>query len=172
MPYNYVSVVCSQSPKRLNDMLGYMYHIVRASHRFKWPSWVVYDQNLCLEAADNGTKEWARIDPSLHTQCFMGQARSEEAWCRSCHSLDHNTDTCPLKPPQPKCPKPALPQAHVAKSTEVFRKYNRFGGDCHFGAKCKYVHACSVCSGPHPASQCSRKHPSVAPVQKTANSST
>ena len=89
----YVSIVCSPSPERLNDMLGYMCHIVRASHRFKWPSWVVYDQNFRSEAADNGTKEWARIDPSLYAQCFMGQARSEEAWCRSCHLLDHNSDT-------------------------------------------------------------------------------
>ena len=126
-------------------MLGYMCYIVRVSHRFKWPSWVVYDQNFRSEAADNGTKEWARIDPSLYAQCFMGQAQSEEAWCRSCHSLDYNSDTCPLKPPQPKHAKPTPPQAHFAKSTEVCRKYNRFGGDCHFGAKCKYVHA-AVCA--------------------------
>ena len=31
----YVSVVCSQSPEHLNNMLGYMCHIVRASHRFR-----------------------------------------------------------------------------------------------------------------------------------------
>ena len=42
----YVSVVCSQSPKRLNVLLGYMCHIVRVSHRYKWLSWFAYNQNL------------------------------------------------------------------------------------------------------------------------------
>ena len=46
------AIVCSQSPERITDLLGYMCQIVRASHCFKWPSWVIYDQNFRQEAAE------------------------------------------------------------------------------------------------------------------------
>ena len=143
----------------MNDLLGYMCHIVRASHRYKWPSWVVYDQNFRIEAADHGTKEWSRMDPSLYAQCFTGQAKSQESWCKSCHSLDHDSESCPLKPPQPKRFKSSVTQP-LAKSTEPCKNYNRYNGDCHHGAKCKYAHVCSTCGEHHPATQCKKRSPS------------
>ena len=91
---------------------------------------------------------WARLDPGLFSQCFTGQAKNSEAWCRSCHSVDHSTDSCPLKPlitpPPPKRPRPSS-----APTTEVCRKFNRLGS-CPFGSKCRYAHRCSLCGGEHP----------------------
>ena len=49
----YTVIICSQSPECITDLLGYMCQIVRASHRFKWPSWVIYDQNFRQEAAEH-----------------------------------------------------------------------------------------------------------------------
>ena len=42
----YMGVICSMHPERLPDLIGYMCHICRASERYRWPSWVVFDQNF------------------------------------------------------------------------------------------------------------------------------
>ena len=97
----YAAIVCSQVPERAGDLLGYSSQIARASQKYKWPSWVIYDQNFRQDAADRGVTEWSRLDPSLYTQCFTGQAKSNDSWCRSCHSIDHSTEWCPLNPPPP-----------------------------------------------------------------------
>ena len=65
-------VICSQSPGHLNDLIGYMCNIVKASHRYKWPLWVIYDQNFRLDVAASGTTVWAHVDPGLYAQCFTG----------------------------------------------------------------------------------------------------
>ena len=48
----YTTVLCSQSPERLPDLLGYAAFLAKCSQKFKWPSWVVYDQNFCQLAAE------------------------------------------------------------------------------------------------------------------------
>ena len=138
----YTAIICSQSPGRITDLLGYMCQIVRASHRFKWPSWVIYDQNFRQEAAErNQTSDWARIDSSLFAQCFTGQAKSSESWCKSCHSLDHLSDACPLRPPPPKRPKAASSRSH---DSEIYRCFNTGNGGCPFGVRCRYAHHAGV----------------------------
>ena len=93
----YTAIVCSQSPEHTTDLLGYMCQIVRANHHFKWSSWIIYDQNFHQEAAErNQASDWACIDSSL-----FAQSKSS----KSCHSLDHLSDACPLRPPPAKRPK-------------------------------------------------------------------
>ena len=151
----YTAIVCSQSPERITDLLGYMCQIVRASHRFKWPSWIIYDQNFRQEAAEhNQTSDWARIDSSLFAQCFTGQSKSSESWCKSCHSLDHLSDACPLRPPPAKRPKALSSRPY---DSEVCRRFNTSNGGCPFGARCRYAHRCTKCGGDHPSKLCSAK---------------
>ena len=38
----------------------------------------MYDQNFRQQAAEVGSTEWARVDPSIYTQCFTGMALSAE----------------------------------------------------------------------------------------------
>ena len=151
----YTAIICSQSPGRITDLLGYMCQIVRASHRFKWPSWVIYDQNFRQEAAErNQTSDWARIDSSLFAQCFTGQAKSSESWCKSCHSLDHLSDACPLRPPPPKRHKAASSRS---QDSEICRRFNTGNGGCPFGVRCRYAHRCAKCGSDHPSKLCSAK---------------
>lgn len=72
-----MGVLCSRFLERLPDLLGYtcMCHIARASQRYKWPSWVVFDQNFRQLAADQGLTSLAHLDPTQFTQCFNGQGR-------------------------------------------------------------------------------------------------
>ena len=41
----YAAVVLRQKPDRLTELLAYQATIAKASQKYKWPSWLVYDQN-------------------------------------------------------------------------------------------------------------------------------
>ena len=173
----FAAVIATKNPDRLPDLMAYMSIIAKASQKFAWPSWVVYDQNFRQEAACTANIQWARVDPSIYTQCFTGMAIGAEGWCRLCQSIEHSSETCPLAPKQvehatggpqgraslfrkragqtstagpPKRAVLATPQDHCIK-------YNRFNGDCKFGSACRYPHVCSTCKGPHPVSKCEGK---------------
>lgn len=70
----YTSVVVSKFPERAQSLLCYMATICKFSKRYKWPSWLVYDQQFCQEAADTGKTDWSKIDGTIHTFCFNGQS--------------------------------------------------------------------------------------------------
>lgn len=41
----YMAVITSKEPDRTSNLLAYMESIAKASVKYTWPSWVVYDQN-------------------------------------------------------------------------------------------------------------------------------
>ena len=168
----YAAVIASKQPSRLPDLLAYMSIIAK---KFLWPSWVVYDQNFCQEAAGCGSSEWARVDPGISAQCFTDMAIGSEGWCKHCQSIEHTSERCPLVPAYPnsmeagsqgriksqRWPGEALvspPQKRVqmAYPDHYCIKFNRFKGDCKFGKACRFPHLCSACKGPHPVSKCDR----------------
>ena len=69
----------------------------KASLKYKWPSWIVYDQNFRQETADKGLMNWAQVDPSIYTQCFTAMTITQEDWCKICLSIDHSSESCSLK---------------------------------------------------------------------------
>ena len=162
----YAAVLGSQYPDRIPDLLGYAAFIAKCSQKFKWPSWVVYDQNFRQQAADENITVWVRPDPGVYAQSFTNYALSAEGWCKHCHSVDHISETCPTRPkptnprkrgfafPHPPTTKRPLIPSPLAPSIDetICRKYNRYDGDCHFGRECKFRHVCSNCKkGVHPA---------------------
>ena len=76
----YAAVLCSQSPERLPDLLRYAAFIAKCSQKFKWPMWVVYDQNFRQLAAEETLTTWARPDPGVYAQSFTNYAPSAEFW--------------------------------------------------------------------------------------------
>ncbi len=156
----YMAVLLAHKPGRLVDLMGYHALIARCSKKFRWPSWVVYDQNFRQDAAGNPDLQWAKVDPSLYAQCFTGQEASRENWCSKCQGLDHQSADCPYV--TRKRPWNAGPGAASSPQTrssswngqEICQKFNKFHGDCRHGKNCKYLHACSGCRGPHPISRC------------------
>ena len=159
----YAAVVCSSAAERLPDLLGYAAFIAKCSQKFKWPSWVVYDQNFRQLAAEENLSVWARPDPGVYAQSFTNYALSAEGWCKHCHSVDHISDTCPSRPKSTYSRKRAAgtpyPQTNKrapvpASDDTICKKYNRYEGDCHFGKNCRFRHICSNCRKDHPVSQC------------------
>ena len=93
----YVSVISTHQPQRVPDLMAYMSLIIKASQKYRYPSWIVYDQNFRQQAAEVGSTEWARVDPSIYTQCFTGMALNTEGWCKFCQSIDHASENCPSR---------------------------------------------------------------------------
>ena len=69
----FMAIITKHQPDRSSELLAYMNLIVRASTKYKWPSWVIYDQNFRLEAAMGEQVDWAKSDASLFAQCFTGR---------------------------------------------------------------------------------------------------
>ena len=140
--------------------------IAKCSLKFEWPSWAVYDLNFRQDAADSGLKDWSRVKPSTYAQCFTGASISQGYWCRRCHSIDHVTDTCPIKPnimTQKRDLRPFLATLPAKKrppphsKLERWKKYNMYNGDWRFGDKCMYQHKCEGCrEAGYPVSRCTK----------------
>ena len=153
----YVAVIAPKQPERVPDLMAYANNIARASKKFKWPAWVVYDQNFRQEAMCNPSQPWAKIDPSIYSQCFLGMARSAEGWCQWCQSLEHTSEMCPGGPSSSrKRPwRTAFPSpGREPTAKPVCLKFNRSDGECSFGPRCKFLHCCSRCRGNHPLKRC------------------
>ena len=170
----YTSVVATIFADRVPSMLGYTVDIIRASHQFRWPSWVIYDANYRREAAATGQTDWSKIDPSLYARCFTGWARNT-GWCDTCMTLDRDAADCPynqggdVNPTGTKRPRrmqggqltPFRKSNSQAgnQADAICFKYNKYGGDCMFGSCCQFKHICSVCAKEglhmeHPKSRC------------------
>ena len=91
-------VALAPPPDRLQDLMAYHSFIAKCSLRYRWPSWVVYDQNFHLEVANQPDCLWARSDPSIYAQSFTNQTFLTENWCTECQSLDHSWAACPDAP--------------------------------------------------------------------------
>ena len=77
----YVATLAPSHPSRVPEMMAYQTIIAKASQKYRWPSWVVYDQNFRQEAANNPAQSWTKVEPSIYAQCFTGQAISTANWC-------------------------------------------------------------------------------------------
>jgi hypothetical protein len=152
----YTAVKGSHQPGLVPELMAYQAIIAKASRKFKWPSWVVYDQNFRQEAAGNPDTPWSKVEPSLYAQCFTGQETQGEGWCTTCQGVDHASADCPFQPrKRPRAAGSPGQQGSAPKGAgELCHKYNRSGGQCSYGQKCRFQHICSVCRGHHPASHC------------------
>ena len=72
----YAAITIAHSPECAQGLMAYMHNIAKASIKFQWPSWVVYDQNFRTEAAGSPSMDWSKVDPSIYSQCFSNMAKS------------------------------------------------------------------------------------------------
>ena len=168
----YSAVLLTKYPERAQSLLMYSAVIARLSKKFRWPSWIIYDQYFRQEAADTGKTDWSKIDSSIHTQCFTGMSLSAEGWCSICTSMDHTKYTCPYRT-QDESPGSKRPIAKMGpsakrarpyvKSEDACRKWNKYHYmSCPHGDLCAYTHECSICrSTDHGALKCPQAKPSA-----------
>lgn len=99
----FVAVLISGQPERaarerVSEFMAYQSIIAKASGKCKWPSWVIYDRSFRQEVAGMVGQLWARVNPSIYSLCFSGQAIHSENWCSNCQSIDHMLQSCPPHP--------------------------------------------------------------------------
>ncbi len=169
----YSSVIHTKFPEQVPALLGYM--ATKSVSYYKWPSWILYDQQFRQEAAETGAINWTKIDGGIHAYCFNGQSKDLDPWCTKCNTLDHTNASCPTR----RFPEagtsgtkraaafasgPARKRPPPGSVREPCKKWNRpEGPNCNFG-DCIYLHICQVCSKPdHPRSKC----PNPKPITKT-----
>ena len=165
----YISVLSSQYPEAVLELLAYLIFILHVSQDFGGVAWVAYDVAFRRQAFITGSRQWSKVNPSLYSICFSGVAWTGRR-CELCLSLSHATQECALvSGPDPDLPARmkslesavlaiVAPPAHQqvgrsrTLSLETCRNWNL--GRCCF-PQCRYLgHACRVCGGPNPAISC------------------
>ena len=138
-------------PEKFSPLMAYMTDMAKNARKYKWPSWVVYDQNFRMHMASTAGMNWSSVNSSIYTQCFLNQEITRaEPWCKNFQALDHVSVSCPSAPRSAK-------RRRAAEPTN-----QNFGKPvcCNFNTKgctyvgCRYLHKCWHCKGPHPATAC------------------
>ena len=161
--YLWMTVALKADPSRLQELLSYGYLITKCSKAFKWPSWVMYDQEFRQSRAGNASSRWDQIDTCLYTQLFSGRAEESENWCSHCFTADHSRRRCPFQGQPRRVPGelgasiPGVGGRPPSRASQVCHKFNRFNGDCRRGPDCPYRHICSKCGGAHPVQRCQQQ---------------
>jgi len=156
---NFMAVLVAHNPTLLPDLMTYLTDTATHAKRFRWHSWVIYDQNFRLDLARKPGLCWARMDATIYAQCFMNMSLNpSEAWCRYCFAIDNVSQACPIAPTRLRPLKAVEPSRTndgwpAQLSGEICRKFNSHKG-CKF-PYCKYAHRCLNCGSPgHPKVWC------------------
>lgn len=143
-----------QQPHRAADLMAYMMETASNAKKYRWPSWLVYDQNFRQLMAARKYEVWAKIDAGIYAQCFTNQNKHIEVWCRGCQSIEHNSSNCPLGNirtyQNPRSETGTEPP--VKRSSTICRNFNTNG--CKFNTSCYRHHVCLECQGAHLKSKC------------------
>jgi len=89
----YTAAILQEHPERAAELMAYQTIVAKASQRYKWPSWLMYDTSFHQEMAGVTGTPWAKVDPSIYSLCITGQALSVENWCHIFQTLDHTPST-------------------------------------------------------------------------------
>ena len=57
-----MAAVQKQEPEASNELLAYMFTIIRAAQEFADPAWRSYDKAFWEKAATTGNHKWSEID--------------------------------------------------------------------------------------------------------------
>ncbi len=146
----YSAVLILKYPERATSLLLYQKNIAYLSQRFRWPSWVVYDNSFRSEAADNAKTDWSLIDYGVHSRSFHNQTLIRDSWCANCHSVDHLQADCPYAktgaPPKKRPAAAPYPMHSKRPNAPICMNFNRT--NCRYGPRCNYRHVCLRCQGP------------------------
>ena len=75
----FAAAVARKKPQRLPDMMAYMTIVTKASQKYKWPAWVIYDQNFKMEAAGDSPCR----GPRWSLVCMPSVLQARHAWQRT-----------------------------------------------------------------------------------------
>ena len=166
----YVSVLGPHAPEVIPELMAYMATIIRVSQDYQGLAWVRYDAGFRRQAALTGNRLWSRVNSTLYTVCFTGNAQTTTR-CELCFGSTHSAKDCALQgdpDPEMQTRVKAVESALLAMTSkfgvrasgppvppsgQVCRLYNK--GSCTY-PPCRHSHVCSNCGGNHAAVSCPR----------------
>ena len=151
----YTAAIVQKFPAAVNELLAYQLTIIKSAQQYDGLQWRAYDTHFRISAAAMGNRQWSRLDTDLYTRFFTGRGKLVLA-CSLCDSTIHSAAYCSKKSRKTDqgTKSSLLTLAKRRKwPSDMCAEFNT-RGSCSFGARCKYRHACSVCSGDHPAKFC------------------
>ena len=175
----YAEAILQKQPGRAADLMAYFFATANNARKYKWPSWVVYDQNFRQIMAENQDTVWAKTIPALFTECFIHAQKSQESWCKRCHAIKHTTSECPYAVAangQSSIGQSSSRQYTEAPPSEhnkgaICRDFNGAKGKgCKWGANCYRHHICSECWGAHPKFKCPNRKQESLPTSHSKSS--
>ena len=148
----YISIVATQHPTRVPDLLAYSSLIVHAACKFEGEEWTQYDRNFRKQVAGQPNRKWGDVDLSAWAMAFARATPREH--CAICFSLDHTTKNCDeFEEPSVGSIKKQEPAASSKQGIPpICLKWN--WNKCQ-SAECTYRHVCIECHGEHKAKLCS-----------------
>ena len=134
---------CSkQAPGATNELLVYMFTIIRAAQEFEDPAWRSYDEAFREKAAATGNCKWSEIDSLIYNRVFTGHAK--KVAISSYNNINSRSSDLPRPShstgqhayysdaPPPKHPAPNPPRSDIC--------YLFNCGSCHYSNMCKFRH--------------------------------
>ena len=86
----YAAALVTRHPDKFMPLMAYMTDMAKNARKYKWPSWVVYDQNFRMHMATTSGMSWSSVNSAIYTQCFLNQEITRaELWCKIYHTIDH-----------------------------------------------------------------------------------
>ena len=90
-----MAAVQQHDPGAVNELLAYMFTIIRAAQEFEDPAWRSYDEAFREKAAATGNRKWSEIDSLIYNRVFTGHARKTPS------SFSSTPTSRPMDPPGP-----------------------------------------------------------------------
>ena len=79
----YATALVARHPDKFMPLMADM---AKNAKKYKWPSWVVYDQNFRIHMATISGMSWSSVNSTIYTQCFLKQEiTSAEPWRKICY---------------------------------------------------------------------------------------
>ena len=69
------AVLAESFPDKAPQLLAYLRKIVHAARNFQGKAWVAYDRLYQRQVLAQRNLDWAKEDPSLYNEAFVGQAK-------------------------------------------------------------------------------------------------
>ena len=143
----------------------YQSFIAKCSLKYRWPSWVVYDQNFRLELpislivyGPSPIRAFMLNYSQIKLSTLRIGIQSARVWIihgeLAPDTLINALNLQRLFGPITKV------QEFVICSTSTMG----YNGDCRYGKDCYFCHMCSNCAGPHPQSTCGDKKKGKQPM--------
>ena len=149
----YTAAILQHQPHRAADLMAYLVETANNAKRYRWPSWLVYDQNF-RQPSGRKDEVWAKTDLGIFTKCFTDQRKSGEAWCKECRSIKHSSADCPMASHLPitRQEQYRTPGPECKRAATICKIFNTKGS--RFASNCYRHHVCPECHGNHPKTKC------------------